>query len=221
MDSMSHEHEGPGGVLEWHDKEMGGDYAKSIGAWGKPKAARRKLINTVTQLGVNAVFCFRAKQKIKPAPRGGWGGDPKDNTPKDLGWTPIAGEEFVFEMTINCLLYPASCGVPTWETTHEGERMAMKLLNRMDHIFKEPRSLDEQIGVDVATITAGKAKPKATKPATKKETGDPDSLAAVLADIDRAPDKAALDEIVREARIMKWTKKEGQTIKQAITDKEF
>ncbi|HLF12074.1 MAG TPA: hypothetical protein VJA26_12745, partial [Gammaproteobacteria bacterium] len=72
-DSMSHEHEGPGGVLDWHDDEVerlkkawrtDSDEKVNIPAWGRPKAARRKLLNFIAQANVNFVFCFRAKNKI-------------------------------------------------------------------------------------------------------------------------------------------------------------
>ena len=71
VDSMSHEHEGPGGVLEQHEQELdrmaGQDYGKrnsmNLIAWAKPKAARRQLISGLLQLNCNFVFCFRAKER--------------------------------------------------------------------------------------------------------------------------------------------------------------
>src|ERR1051325_2924746 len=64
VDSMSHEHDGPGGMLECHEREVerlsNGDRAKAervnFLAWAKPKAARRRFINTILQL--NAAFGF-------------------------------------------------------------------------------------------------------------------------------------------------------------------
>jgi ABC-type dipeptide/oligopeptide/nickel transport system ATPase subunit len=38
------------------------------------------------------------------------------------GFMPIAGEELVFEMTVNCLLLPHADGVPTWQSEQVGER---------------------------------------------------------------------------------------------------
>ena len=57
IDSMSHEHEGPGGLLDLHETELdrlaGNDYAKrqrmGMLAWQKPKSDRRKLINGLLQ----------------------------------------------------------------------------------------------------------------------------------------------------------------------------
>ena len=44
----------------------------------------------------------------------------------EQGYMPIAGEEFVFEMTMNCLLLPGSAGVPQWQSNYPGERAMMK-----------------------------------------------------------------------------------------------
>lgn len=150
IDSMSHEHEGPGGVLEWHAKEMDGDQRKQMLAWAKPKAARRKLINRIVQLGANAIFCFRAKEKLKMPERGA-----TDREPKQLGWMPIGGEEFVFEMTASCLLLPASGGVPAWNSTMLGERAMTKLPCQFGEIFKQSQPLSEEIGEQLARWAAG------------------------------------------------------------------
>src|SRR3990167_9498359 len=73
VDSFSHEHEGPGGVLEQHAAEVermaGGDAAKAervkMLAWSAPKQSRRRMINSILQLPVSSIFCFRAKEKLK------------------------------------------------------------------------------------------------------------------------------------------------------------
>jgi hypothetical protein len=162
VDSASHEHEGPGGVLEWHDAETERLAAlwkvppgkAQLSAWQKPKAARRRLLNTVLQLGINAIFCFRAKQKLKIV---------KGEDPLEMGWMPICGEEFAFEMTVNCLLYPASGGVPTWKSDMLGERTMMKLPVQFEEVFREPRPLDENIGIELAEWARGGLTP-AEKP---------------------------------------------------------
>ncbi len=106
VDSQSHEHEGMGGYLSLHDEEVkrlcatGGfksEFAAAIPAWARPSAQRRTLINTLLQLNCAFIFCFRAKEKIKPV---------KGGNPIELGWQAIAGEEFGYEMTARCLLKP-------------------------------------------------------------------------------------------------------------------
>lgn len=154
VDSASHEHEGPGGLLESHEAEVkriaGDDYAKrervKMLAWQKPKAARRRLLNSLLQLPGNFVFCFRAKEKLKMQP---------GKEPIHLGWMPIAGEEWVYEMTANILLYPGSGGVPTWITDEVGEKQMMKLPVQFRGLFAARRPLDEAHGKALAEWARG------------------------------------------------------------------
>jgi len=157
VDSMSHEHEGPGGMIDFQDKELdrlaGNDYAKrervKMLAWQKPKAARRELINGLLQLNANFIFCFRAKNTVKPVKING----KIEIVPQ--GFMPIAGEEFVFEMTVNCLLLPAAKGIPTWQTENVGERMMIKPARQFDNLFAEAKPLDEATGRALATWARG------------------------------------------------------------------
>jgi hypothetical protein len=157
VDSMSHEHEGPGGVLEMHAAEVqrmaGGDYQKAervkMLAWAKPKGDRRRLINSLLQIQCNFIFCFRAKEKLKIE---------RGKEPTKLGFMPIAGEEFVYEMTANALLMPNAGGVPTWLSEEIGERMMIKLPEQFRDLFlKHKAPLDERIGEEMARWAAGTA----------------------------------------------------------------
>ncbi|MGE0289310.1 MAG: AAA family ATPase [Bradyrhizobium sp.] len=159
VDSMSHEHEGQGGLIDLHDQEMtrlaGDDYGKrervKMLAWQKPKANRRALINGLLQLNANFIFCFRAKETAKPLKKDG------KTEVVPMGYMPIAGEEFVFEQTVNCLLLPAAKGVPTWQSENVGERAMMKLPKQFEDIFAERRPLSEEIGHDLAEWAKGGA----------------------------------------------------------------
>lgn len=162
VDSCSHEHEGSGGMLEYHEAEVkrlgGTDYAKrervKMLAWQAPKGARRRLINRILQMEGNFVFCFRAKKGLKIR---------TGEEPLELGWVPISGDEWVYEMTLSCLLYPASGGVPTWRTQYPGERMAMKLPAQFRDLFlSEPRAIDEGHGRALAQWARGGDAPAAT-----------------------------------------------------------
>ena len=73
------------------------------------------------------------------------------------GFKPIAGDEFVFEQTVNCLLLPAACGVPTWKSDYIGEREAMKLPQQFRDLFAESRPLDEDSGRKLAEWAKGGA----------------------------------------------------------------
>lgn len=157
VDSMSHEHDGPGGVLEQHEQELdrmaGQDYGKrnsmNLIAWAKPKAARRHLISGLLQLNCNFVFCFRAKEKAKPVKKDG------KTVIENQGWMPIAGEEFVYEQTVNCLLLPGSNGVPTWRSDEPGEKAMMKLPEQFRHLFGNGQTIDESLGAAMAQWASG------------------------------------------------------------------
>jgi energy-coupling factor transporter ATP-binding protein EcfA2 len=156
VDSMSHEHEGPGGVLEMHEKELdklaGNDWEKrkkvTFLAWAKPKQQRRRLINSILQMPTHFIFCFRAKPKLKIV---------KGADPEQLGFMPIAGEEFVYEMVMKCLLLPGANGVPTLQSEQEGEKMMIKIPEQFRQMFAQPKQLSEDIGQQLAEWAAGGA----------------------------------------------------------------
>lgn len=155
VDSMSHEHEGPGGVLEQHEAEverMGGGEKNNFRAWAKPKADRRRMLNTILQMPANFIFCFRAKEKMKVVP---------GQQPKELGFMPIAGEELIFEMTANCLLLPKANGVPTWQTDFTGEKLMMKLPAQFMSLLDDGKPLDEAKGKVMAQWALGTPTPVA------------------------------------------------------------
>lgn len=159
VDSTSHEHEGPGGLLEMHEAEVdrlskawGVSRDKAnMSAWQKPKAERRRLINSVLQMPTNFIFCFRAKEKVKVD---------KSGKPQPQGWMPIAGEEFIYEMALNCLLYPGSGGVPAWHPSEPGENAIVKLPGQFVDIFMREfkgQPISEDIGERLARWAAGSA----------------------------------------------------------------
>lgn len=160
VDSMSHEHEGVGGMIDMHDQELerkaGDDFKKqmqqTMSCWIKPKAARRQLINRMLQLDCNFIFCFRAKETSKPV-RDGNG----KMEVQQLGFMPIAGSEFIYEMTLNCLLLPKSDGVPTWRTDQIGEKMMMKCPDFFFDLFPEEGNvqINEEMGAKMARWAAG------------------------------------------------------------------
>jgi ABC-type dipeptide/oligopeptide/nickel transport system ATPase subunit len=156
VDSMTHEHTGPGGYLLTQEAEVdrmaGNDYAKrervKMAGWIKPSGLRQQMISGILQLNANMVFCFRAKEKTKPVKGGGI---------QELGFMPVAGEELLFEQTVNCLLMPKSDGVPTWRSDQPGEKMMMKLPKQFESIFADQKPLDEETGRQLAAWARGGA----------------------------------------------------------------
>lgn len=177
IDSLSHEHEGQGGVLEMHeaqlDKLAGQDWDKrnkqTFLAWAKPKAERRALINFLLQQKVNVIACFRAKEKMRLV---------AGQKPVELGWQPIAGEEFVFEMTLNCLLLPGSNGVPTLIPEHQGERQMVKIPGQFRSIITEKRPLSAAVGRELATWAKGGSTQSAPPPLIQAKPAEAPSAPA-------------------------------------------
>lgn len=189
IDSMSHEHEGPGGLLEMHAAElerMGGSPSKSMMAWQKPKAARRRLINTLLQLECNFVFCFRAKDKVKLIPGA--------REPVALGFMPIAGEEFVYELTLKCLLLPGANGVPTLSSGQQGEQLMIKIPEQFKALLSRPEQLSEDLGEKLAQWAAG------TSGSSPRVT-----LAGLLASYAACSDAATL-RVLEQQRESVWAK---------------
>lgn len=154
IDSMSHEHEGPGGVLEQHEAELdrlaGQDYgrrkAMTFLAWAKPKAARRRFINSLLQLPVHVLCCFRAKTKLKIV---------RGQEPESRGYQPIAGEEFIYEMTAKFCLLPGANGFPSWQSEHADEQAMMKLPEQFRDLAQGRIQLSEDVGQKLAEWAAG------------------------------------------------------------------
>jgi hypothetical protein len=223
IDSMSHEHEGVGGLLDFHEAELtrmaGDNYSKreamKMLAWGKPKAARRKLINALLQMECNFIFCFRAKNTAKPVKVRQDNGSLKTEVVAQ-GFMPIAGEEFVFEMTLAALLLPGAEGVPTWRPEHVGEKLMSKLPEQFRSLATSPRAFDEQMGADLArwargdstAATSGQAGGDQSRARTQASTQDlplTDRVAAYVKRVGDAPNLTKLQALKAASAILRAT----------------
>jgi hypothetical protein len=212
VDSMSHEHEGEGGVLDMHEQELdrraGQDWSKrermTMLCWAKPKAERQRLIGSILQMDANFIFCFRAKPKLKLE---------KGKEPESLGYQPISGDNFIYEMTLKCLLLPGANGVPSWQSDMIGERAMMKLPEQFRAMFAKnpPPQLSEDIGEQLARWGAGGARP-AEQPAAPAEKLDIETRLEKCADAD------TLRELTAESRSL-WktmSKEEKERVSAAV-----
>ena len=158
IDSMSHEHEGPGGVLDWHSQELdrmaGDDYGKrercSQAAWIKPKAQRNALIHFCLQrTKAHIILCFRAKEKTEQKKVDG-----KTKIGKS-GLLPIGGMDFFHEMSITMILPQGSAGHPDWES--EASRINEVGGELKQFIFSHPQ-INEEMGAGIKQICSAKNK---------------------------------------------------------------
>lgn len=142
IDSFSHEHEGEGGLIEFHEAEVQrlskGDASKAeqvkMLAWTKPKTARKQLLRSMLAYGTGVTFilCFRADESSKPVK-----GDDGKTKVMQMGFMPIAGKPFVYEATVCALLMPGANGVPTWNPEYVGEKLMRKLPEQFKAMFEK------------------------------------------------------------------------------------
>jgi hypothetical protein len=153
VDSASHMHDGPGGLLEYHEDELdrmaGNDFKKrdrmTWTAWIKPKKSENDFIYAMLEADCHIILCFRAKEKIKIV---------KGADPIDLGWQPIAGERIAFETIFTLTLPPHSKGVP--------DLAISDMRKPFDQLIPAGRPLDESVGAALAAWAAGEPSPLGT-----------------------------------------------------------
>ena len=159
IDSGSHMHDGPGGILEWHEEELdrmaGDNWQKrnkmTFSAWIAPKAAENEFIYQMLATNCPIVLCLRAKEKLKIVP---------GRDPIDLGWQPIVGERVAFETMFTLMLTPGSKGVPDLSLSEMREPF--------DSLVPGNKVIDERLGEQLAVWARGGAAPAPVN----RETGE-------------------------------------------------
>lgn len=186
IDTMSDEHEGEGGYLEFHDEIVNTPKGKPgyVGgnewaAWSAPKAARKRLISGLMQIKTPLLFTFRAREKTKTEPGRNGGKDRIVN----IGFMPVAPLEIVHTLDLTCILPPRADGVPVWTSEKVGEDFVVKLPAFLAPLIQEG-ALSEATGAALARWAMGEA-----APATDRLTGG-----------QIAQNKAILDEILAVLR---------------------
>lgn len=209
VDSASHMHDGPGGLLQFHEEELdriaGNDYKKrersTWSAWIKPKAEENEFIYTMIGADCHILLCFRAKEKLKIV---------KGKDPIDLGWQPIAGDRITFETIFTLTLPPHSKGVPDLE--------ASDMREPFDTMIPVGKQLSEETGALLAAWAAGGTIP-ATNGSAPVEVGEEEALLAGtllgiadkagMADVTQAAiDKNRADPANTEAKRIAWLKRQ-------------
>lgn len=97
IDSMSHEWEGLGGVLDMARNAADGKDPE-FRHWKKPKEDHAKLIQKLLRVRVPMIICLRAKYKNRMVKVTKNGKD-KHEVVKDEHMSPVQSEDFIFEMT--------------------------------------------------------------------------------------------------------------------------
>lgn len=153
VDSMSDEHEGEGGVLDWHDREVPNMGGNEWAAWSKPKASRRVLISGIQQIRIPVILTFRAREKTTTK-KENKGGRVRD-VPVNIGFMPIAPAEIVHTLDLVGLIPPRANGVPIWNSPKEGEEFMLKLPEFLSPLIEKGAPLDERLGEALALWQKG------------------------------------------------------------------
>lgn len=150
IDSVSHMHDGPGGLLEYHDDELDRlagttDFKKrdrmNFTAWIKPKKAENAFIYSLIGLDCPVILCFRAKEKLKIV---------RGKDPENLGYQAISSDRITFETIFTLMLPPHCKGVPD---------LALSEMRTPFELFVKPGNvIDESLGRTLAQWAVGGAK---------------------------------------------------------------
>lgn len=179
VDSMTHEHDGEGGVLDQIERFMEQKEAEyrdkgwnfnretfNFSAQIVPKRQRKQLNQRIVQLGKDVVFilCYQAQEKIRPRKKGEVDDKGKPiREPEVLGWQPITTSKLPYDMTVRFLLTPASDGVPLLLPPNPEEQKLIKMPEQFKDWFKPGEQISESMGERLARWAAGTSSPQQTK----------------------------------------------------------
>lgn len=169
VDSMSHEHAGEGGLLDWSEEELdrmaGQDWKKreacKMASWIKPKTAHKEMVQRLLRAKLHVILCFRAEAKIEMIREDGKTKIVAKQSLTGLdGWIPISEKTLPFELTASFLFTADAPGIPK----------PIKLQQQHRHLFPTDQPIGEKSGRLIAKWAAGgSAAPTATAAASTAE----------------------------------------------------
>lgn len=154
VDSMSHEHAGDGGLLDWHDEELArltrGDASRrdamTMLAWVEPKTSHKRMVQRLLQVRAHLILCFRAEPKIEIVKEGGKTViREKQSLVGYNGWIPIAEKNLAYELTASFMFLADRPGVP----------LPIKLQEQHRPLFPLDTPLTEESGAAIAAWARG------------------------------------------------------------------
>ncbi len=101
IDSMSHEHEGIGGVLDMAAENEHKSGKAGLHNWKVPKFEHAKMMQFLLRSPIPIITCIRAKYKTRQAKENG-----RTVIIKDDHVSPIQAEDFIFELTAHFEVRP-------------------------------------------------------------------------------------------------------------------
>lgn len=109
IDSLSHCHNGEGGILDMQEEELtrmaGDNYGKreacKLASWIKPKMEMKRFIGRILRCRVPLICCLRGEPKTHMVK----GDDGKNKVITDQFSTPIFDSKFIYELLLNLETY--------------------------------------------------------------------------------------------------------------------
>jgi hypothetical protein len=154
VDSISHMHEGDGGVLDEYDKymrERGNKKSHSMAGWGHAKAELKKFIAGLERLRSHVIFCARAKDKVSVDQSG---------RPTEMGLQPIVPGDLFFSMTFSVVLPPDGRGIPMQHIPEGSPQiLARRTPEQFRWLLSHKGPLDERVGQLMAEWATGATPP--------------------------------------------------------------
>lgn len=143
IDSMSHEWEGVGGVLEMAESQTykNGSPVQGMAKWAKPKAEHKKMMDYLLHCGMHIIFCFRAKERLREETVDG-----KKVYIND-GLVTTTEKNFVYEMTVSLLL--------DVDTKHP---KIVKCPSQLEHLFPEDKFISINAGAEIERWLNGRVR---------------------------------------------------------------
>lgn len=209
VDSMSHEHAGDGGLLDWHENELErmsqGDWRKrealAMAAWIKPKLAHKQLVSQLLQLRAHLILCFRAEEKVameRNQDSGKMEIVAKRGPGGFKGWLPVCEKNLPYELTASFLLMAEKPGIPT----------PIKLQEQHRALFPDGKAISSDAGKKLGEWARGGV----AQDAPRADTPEITNFKVVLRD---AEDKGVGRQTLAEAlgyeggSLNEWLVKEG------------
>jgi hypothetical protein len=149
-DSFSHEHVGPGGVLDMFENELRRlvpddnfqrrDQMKMV-AWIEPKGQHKHLLQRLWQLNEHIILCVHAERKIEMVKN-----SKGKMEPVDRGYQPVCSPDIPYAMTASFMFSAERPGVPIW----------IKRFGKIEPLIDVNNPIDEATGERLAQWALGK-----------------------------------------------------------------
>ena len=168
IDSLSHEHEGEGGLLDYQVKEhkrlKGGDNTKFM-SWINPKADHKKLVNAIVRCDSHLILCFRGREKMKMV---------KDrdgkNVPVPMGIQPIGSDDLFYECDVLLHLEKNEAG-------DEGYYRPAKRMLGLEKVLRHGDRVTEDLGRQLLAWNDSGASPRERQEAAPQAAAEDNEFA--------------------------------------------